>query len=236
MAQLDLIKGVRSQRQQREARRRQALRRSILEAAERVMLRQGYAALTMDDVAKEAEISKATVYNYFRSKGELVLELFLYYFEKFYQKLIKIKSETKPVKEKLKEIIAFFLRFSRETEPISRVLLVDKVFLKKMRVLVSETDESSARERDLITEIKKQREKIIKEGASIIAEGIEHGEFRPLDPIMATRLIESLLQGFIHNRFWNPTRLSLEKETELLLDFILLGLGQKNEEMKGARS
>lgn len=236
MAQVALIKGLKSQRQEREARRRQALRRAIIEAAEKVMIRYGYAALTMDDVAREAEISKATVYNYFRSKGELVLELFLYYFEKFYQRLVKIKSEAKPAKEKLREIIAFFLRFSRETEPISRVLLVDKVFLKKMRILVSETDESSDREKNLMMEIKKQREKIIMEGARIMVEGMERGEFRPIDPIMATRLVEALLQGFIHSRFWNPTRLSLEKETELLLDFILFGLGQKKEEVKGACS
>lgn len=223
-----------SQRQEREVRRRQALRQAIIQAAERLIVRSGYAALTMDDVAKEAEISKATVYNYFRSKGDLVLELFIYYFEKFYRHIVRIKSESKSATEKLKEIITYFLRFSREKETISRVLMVDKVFLKKMRILAGETRRSSSREKDLITEIKKQRERIIKESSSIIAEGMARKEFRSMDSILATRLIEALLQGFIHGRFWNPSRYSLEKETEILLDFILLGLGKKNEEMKGA--
>ncbi|MCX7973457.1 MAG: TetR/AcrR family transcriptional regulator [Candidatus Aminicenantes bacterium] len=236
MVRIDLNKGSRSQRQARENRRRQALRQAIVQAAERVMIRHGYAALTMDDVAREAEISKATVYNYFRSKGELVLELFIYYFEKFYRSLVRIKAETKPAKEKLRDIIAIFLRFSRETETISRALIMDKAFLKKMKILVGEAGESSDREKNLIAEIKKQREKIIKEGSNIITEGITRGEFRPIDPIVTVRLIESLLQGFVHTRFWNPTRLPLEKETEILLDFIFWGLGQKNEseEMKGA--
>lgn len=223
-----------SQRQEREVRRRQALRQAIIQAAERLMIRFGYAALTMDDVAKEAELSKTTVYNYFRSKGDLVLELFIYYFEKFYRHIVRIKSESKPATEKLREVIAYFLRFSREKETISRVLMVDKVFLRKMKILAGETGQSSSREKDLIAEIKKQREKIIKESSSIIAEGMARKEFRAMDSILATRLIEALLQGFIHARFWNPSRYSLEKETEILLDFILLGLGRKNEELKGA--
>lgn len=223
-----------SQRQEREVRRRLALRQAIIQAAERLMVRSGYAALTMDDVAKEAELSKATVYNYFPSKGDLVLELFIYYFEKFYRHIVRIKSESKSATEKLREVIAYFLRFSREKETISRVLMVDKVFLKKMRILAGQSGRSSEREKDLIAEIKKQREKIIKESSSIIAEGIVRGEFRSMDSTLAIRLIEALLQGFIHGRFWNPSRYSLEKETEILLDFILLGLGRKNEEMKGA--
>lgn len=223
-----------SQRQEREIRRRQSLRQAIIQAAERLIVRSGYGALTMDEVAKEAEVSKATVYNYFRSKGDLVLELFIYYFEKFYGHIVRIKSEPKSATEKLREIIAYFLRFNRAKETISRALMVDKVFLRTMRILVGETGRSSLREKDLIAEIKKQREKIIKESSSIIAEGIARGEFRSMDSILAIRLTEALLLGFTHGRFLNPLRYSLEKETEILLDFILFGLGRKNEKMKGA--
>jgi AcrR family transcriptional regulator len=188
----------------------------------------------MDDVAREAEISKATVYHYFRSKGDLVLELFVYYFEKFYRNIVRIRSEAKSATEKLKEVITYFLRVSREKETISRVLMVDRIFLKKMRILAGENSRSSKREKDLVAEIKKQREKIIEEASRIIEEGMARGEFRSVDRLLATRLIEALLQGFVHSRFWNPSRFPLEKETEILLEFILLGIGQKNEEVKGA--
>lgn len=231
---MNLEKRNLTQREEREARRRQALRQAIIQAAERLLIRSGYAALTMDDVAREAEISKATVYHYFRSKGDLVLELFVYYFEKFYRNIFRIRSEAKSAKEKLKEVITYFLRVSREKETISRVLMVDKFFLKKMRILAGETNRSSKREKDLLAEIKKQREKIIEEASRIIEEGMARGEFRSIDKLLATRLIEALLQGLVHSRFWNPSRFSLEKETEILLEFILLGIGQKNEEVKGA--
>jgi AcrR family transcriptional regulator len=231
---LNLEKRNLTQREEREARRRQALRQAIIQAAERLLIRSGYAALTMDDVAREAEISKATVYHYFRSKGDLVLELFVYYFEKFYRNIVRIRSEAKSATEKLKEVITYFLRVSREKETISRVLMVDRIFLKKMRILAGENSRSSKREKDLVAEIKKQREKIIEEASRIIEEGMARGEFRSVDRLLATRLIEALLQGFVHSRFWNPSRFPLEKETEILLEFILLGIGQKNEEVKGA--
>lgn len=50
-----------------EADRRQAL----LEAAEAVFLRQGYAAANMDEVARGAGMSKRTLYQHFASKAEL---------------------------------------------------------------------------------------------------------------------------------------------------------------------
>jgi len=233
MVRLNLEKRNLTPREEREARRRQALRQAIIQAAERLLIKLGYAALTMDDVAREAEISKATLYHYFRSKGDLVLELFVYYFEKFYRNIVRIRSEAKSATEKLKEVITYFLRVSREKETISRVLMVDRIFLKKMRILAGKTS-CSKREEDLVAEIKKQREKIIEEASRIIEEGIARGEFRSIDRLLATRLIEALLQGFIHSRFWNPSRLPIEKETEILLEFILLGIGKKKEEVKGA--
>jgi AcrR family transcriptional regulator len=226
---------VKSRRHEREARRRQELRQAIIQAAEAVMTRQGYTALTMDDVAREAELSKATVYHYFRSKGSIVLELFLDYFDRFYREIVEIKSQPKTTIEKLRAIIDYFLHFHEAKESLSRILLIDKAFLQKMRLFVGRhSPGASGRQPDLMAEIKSRREKILEEVAGLLAEGVAKGEFRPLDPKLATRLIEALLQGFIHNRFWSPVRLPLAKQTDLLLNFILWGVGWQRESAKGA--
>ncbi len=56
--------------------KRQALaeyhRGSILAAAERLFAEKGTEGTTMDDIAREAEYSKATLYVYFQSKEEIV--------------------------------------------------------------------------------------------------------------------------------------------------------------------
>jgi AcrR family transcriptional regulator len=57
-----------TERRQREKERR---RNDIVDAAERVFFSHGWEESTMDDVAAEAELGKATLYLYFRSKEEL---------------------------------------------------------------------------------------------------------------------------------------------------------------------
>ncbi len=59
----------------RREREKEERRCSILEAAERVFFTKGFAAATMDEVAAEAEVSKGTLYLYFKSKDELFFAL-----------------------------------------------------------------------------------------------------------------------------------------------------------------
>jgi len=57
-----------AERREREKERR---RTDIIDAAERVFFSKGWQASTMDDIAEAAELSKATLYLYFKSKEEL---------------------------------------------------------------------------------------------------------------------------------------------------------------------
>ncbi|MDH5491172.1 MAG: TetR/AcrR family transcriptional regulator [Myxococcales bacterium] len=61
-----------SERREREREERRTL---ILEAARGVVLERGFAALTMDAVAKRAELSKGTLYLYFDSRDALCAAL-----------------------------------------------------------------------------------------------------------------------------------------------------------------
>jgi AcrR family transcriptional regulator len=59
----------------RKEREKEIRRTDIIEAAERVIFAKGYDAATMDDVAKEAQFSKRTVYIYFNSKEQIYFEI-----------------------------------------------------------------------------------------------------------------------------------------------------------------
>ena len=50
-------------------------RRDILDAAARLFKRDGFAAASIDEIAANAALSAGTVYNYFPSKGDLLLAL-----------------------------------------------------------------------------------------------------------------------------------------------------------------
>jgi AcrR family transcriptional regulator len=54
-------------------RKKQAVRRRIIDVADRLFAERGLDATTMDDVAAQADVSVATVYNYFGSKHALLV-------------------------------------------------------------------------------------------------------------------------------------------------------------------
>lgn len=56
---------------ERREREKEQRRNDIVDAAERVFFERGVETATMEDVATEAELAKATLYLYFRSKDEL---------------------------------------------------------------------------------------------------------------------------------------------------------------------
>jgi AcrR family transcriptional regulator len=61
----------------RRAREREQRRLDIIEAAEAVFFSKGLAVATMDDVAEAAELSKGTLYLYFKSKEDLYLAIII---------------------------------------------------------------------------------------------------------------------------------------------------------------
>ena len=60
---------------ERREREKEQRRNDILDAAEQMFFEKGYNATKMDDVAEKAELSKGTLYLYFKNKEELYFGL-----------------------------------------------------------------------------------------------------------------------------------------------------------------
>jgi TetR/AcrR family transcriptional regulator, cholesterol catabolism regulator len=221
--------------EEREEWRRREFRRRILQAAERVIVRKGYGAMTMDDVAREAQFSKATLYHYFRSKGGLLLEILAHFFEEIDQEVQKINRLRISAGEKLKKGILFYLRFTEEKENISRMLMVDRSFMEKMNIFVSpESKLTSEADRRFITNVRSKRKHILDGVSLTLEEGIASGEFRRMDVSAAVIYLESLLQGYSHVRFWPDSRCSAKEAAEIIQEFLVRGIGRKEGSLKGA--
>ena len=61
---------------ERKRHRREENRIFILKAAESIFAKKGYSFTTVDDIAEEAQFSKATIYQYFKSKVDIFLKLY----------------------------------------------------------------------------------------------------------------------------------------------------------------
>lgn len=73
---------------ERKEREREARRGQILAAAQKVFQDRGLTQTSMDDIAKEAELAKGTIYLYYKNKDELLLGLILRGFEILYDLML----------------------------------------------------------------------------------------------------------------------------------------------------
>ncbi|MFW5887090.1 MAG: TetR/AcrR family transcriptional regulator [Bacteroidota bacterium] len=62
---------------ERKEREKEQRKQEIIDAAERIFFNKGYHEATMDEIAAEAELSKGTLYLYFKNKEDLYFEIFL---------------------------------------------------------------------------------------------------------------------------------------------------------------
>jgi AcrR family transcriptional regulator len=131
-------------RRERELRRREGYRETILHAAERVILRKGYSATTMDDVAREAQFSKATLYKYVPGKGILLFEIMGHYFDEIQNRMAEILAGPGTAGEKLRLFIRMILLYQEDKENITRVLWMDNAMLKLVRVFAASTGKAGS--------------------------------------------------------------------------------------------
>lgn len=97
-------------RQGSRAVRRQVRRRedTILDAAHTLMLEKGYAAMTMDDLAARAGITKPTLYRYFSSKETIAVQALVRLIRRGREHLAQIDSKL-PAIERIEQTIRWVL-------------------------------------------------------------------------------------------------------------------------------
>ena len=222
-------------RSERERLRRAGYRETILHAAERVILRKGYSATTMDDVAREAQFSKATLYKYLPSKGVLLFEIMGHYFDEVRSRMAEILAGPGSAGEKLRLAIRMILQYNEDKKNITRVLWMDNAMLKLMRVFAASSGKAvapSATDRKMIGLLRKKRRAVMETGAKILEEGVASGEFRRMDTLAALSFVEAVLQGYAHNRFWQGEAPITPDAADVLTRFILEGIGNPERHVK----
>jgi TetR/AcrR family transcriptional regulator, fatty acid metabolism regulator protein len=162
-------------------------RRNILDAAVRVFARQGFHATRVSDIADEAGVAYGLVYHYFKSKDEVLNELFV---ERWSLLLAAIEEtdgeESRTPREKLAVVASFIVDSYRHDPELMKVIIVEV------------TRAANSFGRTHLPEIRRAYDGITK----IVADGQEAGAFRrDIAPDFASMsfygAIEQLLSGWI---------------------------------------
>lgn len=91
---------------------REQSKRTIIASATKVFSEFGYQA-TIEKIAKAANISKGLIYNYFKSKDDLLEAIFMEGFP-FFDKILNIQDKNDTALEKLGQVLKTFTRSLQE--------------------------------------------------------------------------------------------------------------------------
>jgi len=221
-------------RKERKRQRREGYKETILHAAESLIVRKGYRATTMDDIARETQFSKATLYNYFRSKGDLTYEIMLHYFDDIKRSLADVQALDLAPVEKLKRTILTVLEVYDERENLSRAIMMDDSEHGIMKAFVAEhKGTSSPVEKKFIRTMKGKRREILEMGCAIVRDGIRCGAFREVDAPSAMNFLNAVLQGILHLRAWMDPKPKVREEAEMIFGFFMRGIEKEHAPLKG---
>lgn len=92
----------------------------ILKSAFELFTTHSYSGVTIDDIAKNAKVSKGGVFHYFSSKHELASKCLFHHFEMMDIPLLDEDSTPEEVREFLRSLISHYLDMIKENPKIMR--------------------------------------------------------------------------------------------------------------------
>ncbi|WP_341301357.1 TetR/AcrR family transcriptional regulator [Lysinibacillus sp. FSL H8-0500] len=81
----------------------------VLETALGLFLQEGYKNISMDDVAQACNVTKATIYYYYPTKGDLYTSVLIAMMDRIKLSILQILEQPKPFKERLQQLVEVHL-------------------------------------------------------------------------------------------------------------------------------
>jgi AcrR family transcriptional regulator len=190
-------KGIRLTEEEQSLRRRE-----IFNAAVSLFLEQGFQETSMREIAEAAGMGKSSLYDYFRTKDEILLFVIEEETGILTKQAQAIASQGIAPDERLRQIMQLHLAFLQENQ---------NLFLR----LSAEAQRLKAESQKSIQERRYAYQDLV---AGIIKEGIASGSFRRVNALNAARLlINSLLSALYTSR---PTGSAEEMLDEMVAIFL----------------
>lgn len=187
--------------QERKEREKERRRQQIIVAAKRVFSAKGFTKATMEDIAKEAELSPGTIYLYFKNKDELYASLSLRILQYLNIRLDHVAQQkglaTDERIQALKEAMFDVYNF----DPL--------VVINMFHLQSSETLKNLSPE--LLAEIKQLSQSSLKVISEIFAAGIQDGVFIDKHPVALADVLWALFSGVV---LWEESKKIINGEKD----------------------
>ncbi|MGO4669163.1 TetR/AcrR family transcriptional regulator [Bosea sp. 2RAB26] len=195
-------------------------RQCIVDTAERFFRDIGYQKTTVADIAKALRMSPANVYRFFDSKKSINEAVAERYMGEMEAAVTAIAREKRSAAERLRDILITNNR-------INSLRYLDH---HKVHEMVAAAMEESW---EVVQAHIGRYDGILR---GVVAEGIASGEFRPMDPQVATACVRFAMTPFCHPMLISQCLSLPGPSIEAMVDFILAGLGYSRAKVSHAEA
>jgi AcrR family transcriptional regulator len=204
---------------ERKIREQQSRIKLIKKSARVTFEKKGFEAAKMEEIAERAEISKATIYKYFKSKNDLFYEVMQEPLAQLSRDLVEIRARKDDPVKTIELIIEKNFDFYKEYPDIHH--LVTEIKVSEIKKFIS-ADKAGHLKEIMATNLKQVE--------MTINDGIEKGIFRKIDPMVGAIILWNLYMGIIK---YQENRLDVGKKDyrkstlDAGLDLLLWGMKKR---------
>lgn len=148
----------------------------VLKTAVKLFLDRGYPMVSIDDIAKNCGVIKATVYYYFSSKTKLFTEAMVQMMDRINERIQSILSETGPLRSSLLKVTEAHLKAT---------------FQINLDTIMHGTKDTLST--DQIKKMREAEERMYKGMEQTFKDAMERGEIPEVNPTFATHCYLSML-------------------------------------------
>jgi TetR/AcrR family transcriptional regulator, acrAB operon repressor len=196
-----------------------ATRETLLQAALKVFSRKGFAAATLEDVAREAGVTRGAIYWHFGSKAELYAALTRAYSARSGEIVQAAAAEGGSLLEILERILVRLLVAVQIDASLRAVMELSLFQTERTAELAASRQQQLEGSRALADNI-----------AAVMGQGIAAGELRAdLDPAAAARAFLAFQNGAVYIWLADPTSFSLKDSAAALANIFIQGIAPRRD-------
>jgi AcrR family transcriptional regulator len=188
----------------------------ILEAAVAVFARLGFQQARMDDIARQAGLSKGALYLYYTSKDAIITALLKYFFTQEFKRLqVFVESDQQAAVQD--QLMA-----------LTRQLVSAMKWMATLMPIAFEFYAIAGRDKEVRQFLKEYYQQYCRELARLIQRGIERDEFRVVDAETTAVTLAALYEGLALLFFVDPQAPQWPEQAETAVLLLLEGIKQRS--------
>lgn len=203
----------------RKERERELRRNDIIDAAEKLFFKEGYENVSMNDIANDAEMARATLYQYFKNKNDIYAAIAGRAAKILKEMFAEIPKDLTGI-ENIKALSQTYYKFYKEHTGYYKAYYHSGIF---------EYENSP-----YLEELKKERKENFQYVINAITKGLNDGTIRKdIDPV-ATTLIMLLMSNNVNNiipvtqMYMDEYKLTQDDLFDINLDLVVRSVENKD--------